>query len=72
MCLVSDSSSNMQFTFFTLTTFIFLFFVFWKTINFAESLEMTLVAGGRGVCSLRHYDTLLVQKSIHDSPLIDI
>ena len=49
MFLVSDSSSNMQFTFFTLTTFIFVFFVFWKTINFAENLEMTRVAGGRGV-----------------------
>ena len=49
MFLVLDSSSNMHFTFFTLTTFIFLFFVFWKTIDFAKNLEMTRVAGGRGV-----------------------
>ena len=31
---------------------------FWKTIDFVKNLEITQIAGGGGLCSLRHYDAM--------------
>ena len=32
--------------------------MFWETISFVKNLEMTQIAGGRGVMFFRHYDTV--------------
>ena len=47
-----SSSSKTQFTYFHSKN---IQKVFWKSIDFVENLE---IAGGRGSCSLRHYDAV--------------
>ena len=62
-----DSSSKTQFAFLYPKD---IQKIFWKTINFAENLDMTKIAGGAegGSCYLRHYDAMRTKIDVWFTP----